>query len=116
MVIFFQFTSKTIVAFAITVGIWSIITESLYATRQSAAISPKNWTVKREADDPSDSRTSLIVTGKFTFPRVVEGEDAEDGEFPFMVSIQYHSSWWPWCGGTLLTTKMVLSAGHCFFG
>ena len=50
-------------------------------------------------------------------PRVTGGEDATIGEFPWMASIQYAKS--PGaplehgCGGTLITSRHVLTAAHC---
>ncbi|OAA37904.1 Trypsin- protease [Metarhizium rileyi] len=42
--------------------------------------------------------------------RIVGGEDAKDGEFPFVVSIDGTNGI---CGGTLLDSTTVLTAGHC---
>lgn len=45
--------------------------------------------------------------------RVVGGEDAKDGEFPFLVSITGTNGI---CGGALLDNTTVLTAGHCLGG
>merc|ERR1712179_471562 len=49
--------------------------------------------------------------------RIVGGEDADPGEFPHQVALlvvdpghQFH------CGGTLITSSIVLTAGHCCHG
>lgn len=44
--------------------------------------------------------------------RIVGGEDAKDGEFPFIVSIQDESGT-HYCAGSLLDSTTVLTAGHC---
>ncbi|XP_030750144.1 chymotrypsin-1-like [Sitophilus oryzae] len=44
-------------------------------------------------------------------PRIVNGTDAEEGEFPFAVSLRYKSR--HTCGGTILNEKYILSAAHC---
>ncbi|KID86959.1 trypsin-like protease [Metarhizium guizhouense ARSEF 977] len=41
--------------------------------------------------------------------RIINGEDAKEGEFPSMVSIQMGA----FCGGTLLNKYTVLTAAHC---
>ncbi|XP_076272325.1 chymotrypsin-1-like [Rhynchophorus ferrugineus] len=43
--------------------------------------------------------------------KIVNGTDAEEGEFPFMVSLRHgvdHA-----CGGTIINSKHVLTAAHC---
>lgn len=44
--------------------------------------------------------------------RIVGGEDAKDGEFPFIVSIQDNARTHT-CGGSLLDSTTVLTAAHC---
>ncbi|PNF19982.1 hypothetical protein B7P43_G09972 [Cryptotermes secundus] len=46
--------------------------------------------------------------------KIVNGEKAEDGEFPFQVSLQYAGR--HYCGATLLSTEYILTAAHCIFG
>lgn len=54
-------------------------------------------------------------------PKIIGGRDAEENEFPYMVSIRraeleiifgepYHI-----CGGSIITTDKVLTASHCLF-
>ncbi|GJQ80474.1 hypothetical protein Trydic_g12371 [Trypoxylus dichotomus] len=47
--------------------------------------------------------------------RVVGGTDAADGAYPFMVSLRTSSNI-HFCGGTILNTRWILTAGHCMIG
>ncbi|XP_054265999.1 trypsin-1-like [Macrosteles quadrilineatus] len=43
--------------------------------------------------------------------RIVGGEEAESHEFPWIVLLSYRDKFY--CGGTLITSKHVLTAAHC---
>jgi secreted trypsin-like serine protease len=48
---------------------------------------------------------------RLTDKRIVGGEDAAQGEFPEQVSVQIFGG--HACGGSLLSSTAVLTAGHC---
>ena len=46
-------------------------------------------------------------------PRVIGGQPAKKNEFPWLVALFKHRSNRPFCGGTLLSSRTVLTAAHC---
>lgn len=51
-------------------------------------------------------------------PKIVNGTDANIGEFPFIVSLQYiHNATHSYhsCGGSILNRNWILTAAHCVY-
>merc|ERR1711892_565591 len=48
-------------------------------------------------------------------PRIVGGTETEVNEFPWMAALANEGGTLAMCGGTLVASKWVLSAAHCFF-
>lgn len=46
--------------------------------------------------------------------KIVGGEAASEGEFPYIVSLSQYGS--HFCGGALLNAETVVTAGHCSEG
>ncbi|XP_066591617.1 transmembrane protease serine 9-like [Prorops nasuta] len=46
-------------------------------------------------------------------PRIVNGQDAKEGQFPYQVSLQYDKEHFHFCGGSVLNENYVLTAAHC---
>ncbi|XP_031631436.1 coagulation factor IX-like [Contarinia nasturtii] len=51
----------------------------------------------------------------FGSPRILGGDDADEGQFPYQVSLRSYFSLYGdhWCGGSIISDRFILSAAHC---
>lgn len=48
--------------------------------------------------------------------RIVGGQNAEDGQFPYQVSLRTRFLRQHFCGGSIISSRFILSAAHCTQG
>ena len=48
--------------------------------------------------------------------RIVGGYDGKKGEFPWLVAIVEAQTRQPFCGGSIINDRFILTAAHCFKG
>lgn len=48
--------------------------------------------------------------------RIIGGEDAEEGQFPYQVSLRHSNNGKILCGGGIISNRFILTAAHCAEG
>ena len=63
---------------------------------------------------PYWSEMARLVQLQTVDTRIIGGEDAAEGDAPWMVSMAYKSNDKHFCGGAIIGERTILSAAHCF--
>ncbi|KAJ3649457.1 hypothetical protein Zmor_021198 [Zophobas morio] len=51
---------------------------------------------------------------KFKNPRIINGNPASEGQFPWQAALFMANEWFTWfCGGSIISEEWILTAGHC---
>lgn len=68
------------------------------------------------ADTEYDNLDLLTSSENQLAARIVGGEDAEEGQFPYQISLRTTLQRAHFCGGSILTKRFLLTAAHCTQG
>ena len=55
-----------------------------------------------------------MIIKLFPGPRIINGEQAAEGQFPWQVGLNVNDFWF--CGGSIISEEWILTAGHCVDG
>jgi secreted trypsin-like serine protease len=77
------------------------------------AVLPAAESRPSSSSSPAAARSSVDVPP--TVPRIIGGTDASDGEFPYMLELEYYGSlgWLHQCGAVLLDARHAISGAKC---
>jgi len=89
-------------------AIFAIISNGFHLSASSLS-TPQNKMTTAPSNCPCGVKGSNSGGG-----RIVGGEDAEAHEYPWQVGVEINGRF-PWCGGTLISAREVLTAAHCTY-
>jgi len=92
----------------ITPAIFVIISNGCHLSASSLS-TPQNKMTATLSNCPCGAKGSDSGGG-----RIVGGDDAEPHEYPWQVGVEINGRF-PWCGGTLISARELLTAAHCTF-
>jgi len=87
----------------------TITTTTPPPTTTTTVTTTTTTTTTTTAPASSCAKCGLKTQGR----RVVGGEDTEVNEYPWMVGLYTRTGSLPSCGGSLINSKWVITAGHC---
>ncbi|KAJ3649445.1 hypothetical protein Zmor_021187 [Zophobas morio] len=66
---------------------------------------------------PSSPAHSKVFPSKLPGARIINGDQAAQGQFPWQVALFFDSREGSWfCGGSIISEEWILTAGHCVNG
>ncbi|XP_029027296.1 ST14 transmembrane serine protease matriptase a [Betta splendens] len=89
-------------------------TELTYKCKNNICISKVNPECdgQRDCDDGSDEENCDCGRNRFKSSRIVGGQNAEEGEFPWQVSLQV-KPYGHVCGASIISPTWLVTAAHC---